>query len=51
MLVAQPRRLSSDGAEDAVDRTDAPQQMAHISAPYNNNIAAIVDALVRLYRR
>ena len=47
MLVAQPRRLTHS-SKHAVDRPDALQQVAHISAPYHN-IAAVVDALVRLY--
>jgi len=48
ILIVQPRRLGSDGPKHAVDRTDAPQQVTYISAPYHDCIAAVVDALGRL---
>ena len=51
MLVAQPRRRYPYSPKHAINTPDAPQQMAHVPAPHNHKIAAIVDALVRLYRR
>ena len=48
ILIAQPRRFHSHGPKHAVDGTDAPQQVAHVSTSQNNDVAAGVDALVRL---
>ena len=48
ILIAQPRRFHSHSSKHAVDSTDAPQQVAHVAAPHNYQIAAGVDALVWL---
>ena len=47
ILIAQPRRFHSHGPKHAVDRTDAPQQVADRGLS-QLPVAAIIDALIRL---